>query len=119
MNDPLKSILQPPAKTNSFPINSRYNGINTAILKKPDGQELIYLRRRFISQPGRFVTLYEHTVVQGDRLDNITAHYLGDPEQFWRICDANAVMRTEELTENAGRKIRITLPEGIAGGQNV
>jgi hypothetical protein len=57
--------------------------------------------------------LTEHTVNEGERLDNITALYLGDPEQFWRVCDANGVIRPEELTETVGRKIRITLPEGI------
>jgi hypothetical protein len=56
-----------------------------------------------------------HTVTEGERLDNITARYLGDPEQFWRVCDANNAMRPEELTETIGRKLRITLPEGITG----
>jgi hypothetical protein len=57
-------------------------------------------------------------VFQGDRLDNIAALYLGDPEQFWRICDANAAMRPNELTETIGRRLRITLPEGIPGTSN-
>ena len=60
--------------------------------------------------------LQEHTVSQGDRLDNLAAQYLGDPEQFWRLCDANAAMHPEELTQDIGRPLRITLPEGIPGG---
>jgi hypothetical protein len=52
-------------------------------------------------------------VTQGDRLDNIAAKYLGDPEQFWRLCDANGAMRPDALTETIGRWLRITLPEGI------
>ncbi len=60
--------------------------------------------------------LHEHTVTQGDRLDNVTAHYLGDPEQFWRVCDANNAMRPAEL-EEVGRRVRITLPEGVPGAQ--
>jgi nucleoid-associated protein YgaU len=75
------------------------------------------VRRRFCPPPERFALLQEHAVVQGDRLDNITAKYLGDPEQFWRICDANAAMRPEDLIE-IGRRLRITLPEGIPGMQN-
>ena len=55
----------------------------------------------------------EHMVTEGERLDNITAQYLGDPEQFWRVCDANGAMRPDELTETIGRRLRITLPEGI------
>ena len=54
-------------------------------------------------------------MVAGDRLDNITSAFLGDPEQFWRVADANGAMRPEELTERVGRRIRITLPEGIPG----
>jgi len=57
--------------------------------------------------------LQEHVVKQNERLDNITARYMGDPEQFWRICDANAAMRPDELTKTIGRRLRITLPEGI------
>jgi nucleoid-associated protein YgaU len=48
--------------------------------------------------------------VQGDRLDNLAARYLGDPEQFWKICDANNVLRPDELTEEIGRVVRIALP---------
>jgi hypothetical protein len=32
---------------------------------------------------------------------------------FWRICDANGAMQPEELTQTVGRRLRITLPEGI------
>jgi hypothetical protein len=61
--------------------------------------------------------LQEHVVTQGERLDNITALYLGDPEQFWRLCDANAAMQPEEL-EEISRRLRITLPEGVPGVSN-
>ena len=27
--------------------------------------------------------------MQGERLDNVAAQYLGDPTLFWRLCDAN------------------------------
>jgi hypothetical protein len=96
-----------------FPINSRYYGIATVTLETQDGKQIVFLRRRFVPPPERFDLLTEHTVSEGERLDNITALYLGDPEQFWRVCDANGVIRPAELTETVGRKIRITLPEGI------
>ncbi len=119
MNDPLQTLLAPnELKTTLFPVNSRYHGIDTATLQRPDGTTVVYLRRRFVPQPELFSLLQEHTVVQGDRLDNISALYLGDPEQFWRICDANRSVRPEELTERPGRKVRITLPEGIPGAPN-
>ena len=102
----------------SFPPTSRYYNIETATLETPGGRTLIYIRRRFVPPPERFSLLQEHLVVQGDRLDNITARYLGDPEQFWRVCDSNRAMRPDELTETIGRRLRITLPEGIPGVPN-
>src|SRR5258707_14263051 len=103
-----------------FPIPSRYHDVEIVKLTVPDGQYeqrkiIVYLKRRFVPPPENFQLLQEHTVTQGDRLDNIAAKYLGDPEQFWRICDANRAMRPDELTETIGRRLRITLPEGIPG----
>lgn len=102
----------------NFSPTSRYYGIETTTLETPEGKIVIYLRRRFVPSPERFALLQEHIVKQDERLDNITAQYLGDPEQFWRVCDANGAMRPEELTETIGRSIRITLPEGIPGMPN-
>jgi len=99
----------------SFPPTSRYYTVETATYTPPTGPPIAYLRRRLVPPPERFALLQEHTVKQGDRLDNLTAQYFGDPEQFWRICDANAVLRPEELVTDIGGKIRITLPEGIPG----
>jgi hypothetical protein len=95
--------------------NSRYFGIDVAHGTLPDGRPVSWLRRRFISQPEVFTTIALHLVVQGDRLDNVTARYLGDPEQFWRLCDANGAMQPDELTATLGRRLRITLPEGVPG----
>jgi len=101
-----------------FPENSRYNGIEYAELKTKEGKIIVYLRRRFVPPPEKFDLLEEHMVTEGERLDNITAQYLGDPEQFWRIADANNAMQPEELMETVGRRLRITLPEGIPGIPN-
>lgn len=98
-----------------FPPKSRYAGIGTATLEDAAGEVTVYLRRRFLPPPERFALLREHVVKQAERLDNITALYLDDPEQFWRVCDANRAMRPDELTETIGRRLRITLPEGIPG----
>jgi hypothetical protein len=64
-----------------FPANSRYQNVATAKLTRPDSSEVVYLTRRFVPQPERFTLLQEHTVVEGDRLDNITARSLGDAER--------------------------------------
>jgi hypothetical protein len=93
-----------------FDSNSRYAGIETKTLAVPDPdgstREIRYVGRRIIPPAGSTTTLVEHTVVQGERLDQITARYAGDPTQFWRICDANNVVTPEEL-EETGRVIAI------------
>lgn len=118
-NQALLDLLKPGSlKAALFPPTSRYYGIDTATIEATDGRVTIYIRRRFVPAPERFALLLEHSVTQGERLDNITARYLGDPEQFWRVCDANGAMRPEELTEKVGRRLRITLPEGIPAPAN-
>jgi hypothetical protein len=96
-----------------FPPTSRYHGIATKTYPKPDGSGVVYLARRFVPPPERFSLLQEHRVAEGDRLDNLAARYVGDPELFWRLADANNAIRPEELTSELGRRLRITLPEGI------
>jgi hypothetical protein len=119
MTDPMKMILKNlKLETNLFPPTSRYYGIETAQTEIKDGKTVVYLKRRFIPQPERYDLIREYTVTEGDRPDNLAAQQLGDPEQSWRIADPNNVMRPEELTEEVGRKLRITLPEGIPGAQN-
>ncbi len=119
MSDPVQAMLdQTSLKNTLFSISSRYYGIDTVTLGLAQGKTVVYLRRRFVPPPERFQLLQEHTVTQGERLDHIAARYLGDPERFWQICDANNAMRPEELTETIGRKLRITLPEGIPGQMN-
>jgi hypothetical protein len=92
---------------------SRYQGIETAAVELPDGREVTYLRRRFIPSAERFSLLQEHTVAEGERLDHIAARYLGDPEQYHLLCDANNALHPLELTETPGRVLRITLPAGL------
>jgi hypothetical protein len=102
--------------TYNFPPTSRYYGIELVTLTLADGEQRIYLRRRFLPPSARFALLHTHLVTDGERLDRLTAQELGDPQAFWRIADANDAMRPDELTELVGRRLRITLPEGIPGG---
>ena len=98
-----------------FPPTSRYALTPTATYVRADGTPVTYIKRRFVPAPESLALLQWHQVVQGERLDNITARYLGDPEQFWRLCDANRALRPQELAETIGKQLRITLPEGIPG----
>lgn len=106
-----------PLAPSRFPINSRYNGVEIAQLGGEDDQPVLYLRRRFVPDPANFQAVGEYSVVESDRLDTIAASELGDPELFWRLCDANGAMKPEDLTETVGTKIKITLPEGISGAR--
>jgi hypothetical protein len=115
--DPVQAMLaQTSLQRNLFNSISRYYGIDTATIVAPDGTPIIYLRRRFVPSPATFQLLQYHTVTQNERLDCIAAQYLGDPELFWQIADANAAMRPEDLVATVGRRLRITLPQGVTGG---
>ena len=94
---------------------SRYFGLETKFLENPDGTKVAYLARRLVPNPDRFATLSFHLVLQDERPDNVTAKHLGDPEQFWRLADANGAIRPNELVDTIGRRLRITLPEGVPG----
>ncbi|MGH7496697.1 MAG: LysM domain-containing protein [bacterium] len=94
-----------------FPVTSRYHQIETAKSVAGDGREIVYLRRRFLPAAIEATVLTEHSVTQGERLDNITARYLGDPELFWLLCDANQAMHPEELTAEIGRRLQISLQQ--------
>jgi hypothetical protein len=100
-----------------FNPTSRYANVGQATITLPDGRTLAFVKRRFIPPPDRFSTVGEHVVAQRDRLDSIAATYLGDPESFWLVADANAALDPDELTDEIGRRLRITLPEGVPGGQ--
>ena len=99
----------------NFSALSRYAGLEQTLFTLADGRVVAYVRRRFLPDPARFALLRTHEVRQGERIDNLSAFYLGDPEQFWRIADANRAMQPERLLETPGRTVRITLPEGIPG----
>jgi hypothetical protein len=114
-SDPFGALLGLGAAGTRFPPNSRYVAIPTATIRGPDGRIVVYLRRRFVPSPEGLALLEEHIVAQGERLDGIAAEALGDPEMFWRLCDANRAMRPDDLTQRVGRRLRVTLPESIQG----
>jgi hypothetical protein len=92
-----------------FDPTSRYIGLDTATLTLPDGREVRYVRRRFLPPAATGSVYAEHTVVEGERLDHITARYLGDPELFWQLADINNAMQSDELVDEIGRKLRVSL----------
>ena len=94
-----------------FEPTSRYYNLENARLITAEGRAIVYKKRRLIPPATDHTILAEVTAQQGERLDQITARVLGDPEQFWRICDANEVLNPLELTAEPGNRIQIPLPQ--------
>jgi hypothetical protein len=98
-----------------FDSASRYYNLEIATLTVTDldglPREIKYVRRRFVPARDGTPALVAHTVAQEERLDNITARYLGDPTQFWRVCDANTVLEPNALTDTVGNVIEIAMPK--------
>lgn len=96
-----------------FSPTSRYADLPTSTITVtwPDGsrREITYVRRRLLPRPDDHTLLSEHTMMPGERLDHIAARYLGDPAQFWRICDATTAIRPAEL-EGQGQRLPISMP---------
>lgn len=46
-----------------------------------------------------------------DRLDLIAFRTLGDPLQFWQICDANNALNPIALAAESGRALRVPVPQ--------
>jgi len=98
-----------------FSTTSRYQGIATSIFELPDGRTVEYVQRRIVPKPEELSQISEHEVRPGERSDHVAYQAYGDPEQSWRIADANRAMDPDEVMQ-PGRRLRITLPAGIPGG---
>lgn len=94
-----------------FDPTSRYARLEAAEITDGDGRHIAYVRRRFLPHGRRMPLLAEVPVRPGDRIDIIAARSLGDPEHFWRVCDANDAMDPQELTKETGRALRVPVPE--------
>jgi hypothetical protein len=88
-----------------FTRTSRYASVADATCEDSSGRQVAYklLRITPVTAP-----MTAHAVAQGDRLDLVSYQYYGDPEQFWRICDANNAQRPDDLTAQPG--VRLVIP---------
>ena len=94
-----------------FDETSRYYNLTVRTLTRADGTAVRYAGRRFLPNPTTMPLLVELLTAEGDRLDLITARTLGDPLQFWRICDANTAMDPLELFAETGTVLKIPVPQ--------
>lgn len=120
--DPLQALLSAGVVPSvSYPPNSRYAEVGIAAYAHTPapGEEPVpvaFLRRRLVPKPERFALLHEYSCVERDRRDLVAAAQFGDPELWWRLADANGVIDPTEMTEPAGRVLRVTLAAGVPGG---
>jgi hypothetical protein len=91
-----------------FAKESRYYNLENGTVELK-GRIVSYKKRRFLPDGKDMVLLQEITITEGDRLDRIAAKVGGDPEQYWRICDANNnIMHPLELTNEPGNTVKIS-----------
>lgn len=113
MKNPIQAMYEAGVvEATDFPADSRFHGIPTRSFTAPDGRQFPYLARRFAPPPEAFATLGWRIVTEGERLDQIAAATIGNPEVFWLICDANRAVWPEDLGA-AGTELRLTLPAGV------
>jgi hypothetical protein len=99
---------------------SRYQGVGTAILVSADGDEIPYLRRRFVPDIDLSVPARLHRLEVGElnRPDLIATVELGDAEMSWVLADVNPVLRPSELCKEIGQAIRVPQAFGVTIGQS-
>ncbi len=99
-----------------FSSNSRYFDVETTTTVAADGRDIVHLRRRFAPQPDVLSTIGRHVVAEGERIDNVAAAELGDATAWWQLADANGANDPEELVEQPGTVLRVTLPAEFGPG---
>jgi hypothetical protein len=90
---------------------SRYYSLETAQFMAADGRQIAYKRRRFLPRGETLPLQVEVIATRDDRLDVITAQTLGDPEQFWQVCDANNAMNPASLLTDTVQTLRVPIPQ--------
>ena len=101
-----------------FEPGSRYQGLPTDQVTLPDGRVVTVVRRRVLPRGAAMEEIARVVVDQAEvgRPDLLTTRVLGDPEQYWRLCDANDVVHPDELTAAVGEEVRVATPRLGPGG---
>ena len=89
-----------------FSATSRYRDVPDGTFTDRAGKQITYKRLRLVPVLAAQLT---YTVRFGDRLDLLAAQYYNDPEQFWRICDANLALQPDDLVTDPGRRLLIAM----------
>ncbi|GHJ35077.1 hypothetical protein [Streptomyces sp. TS71-3] len=119
--EPYESALDAIPGAHPYPRSSRYHDAEIGVHTLPDGTEVRYTKRRLLPPlpeghgggGDETSDTLPHTVSDGERPDLLAQRYLGAPDQWWQIADANPVLDPHELTEEPGRTIEVPLPGGF------
>ena len=87
-----------------FP-NSRYLAAGTYTIRTARGDTVTVTRLPVRARPP---VRSLHQRLEGQRLDLVASHYLGDATTFWRLCDASDAIAPDAL----GVRARIAIPDG-------
>jgi hypothetical protein len=117
VTDPVTTLIQAGAiPASPFAPSSRYANLPIQRYQAaPSDPGVAYVVRRFLPRLREVSVAALHLARAGDRIDLLAAHYLGDPELFWRIADANGESDPLRLTATPGTHVAIPLPPGSAG----
>lgn len=117
MTDLARMLAPPTGNMAPFPPGSRYHGLPLMRTALADGREVAFVGRRFLPPLDAYERLAVHEVQGGDRLDLLAAQYFADPEQGWRLPEANGVRDPRELLTMAGSRIAIAVASLLATGR--
>ena len=101
-----------------FPPNSRYQSVPVRTRTGPDGTAQTFVGRRIIPAVERYRVIDRYRTQADSRIDNVAADTFGDPEQYWRICDANGDAEPADATKPEGRLLAIPMPLEVTGGDS-
>lgn len=92
-----KAPLPLPPAAPAMPPRSRYHHTEIGTRRDASGEELRYLKRRFIARAAADDDARRVEVPHDVRADQLAHALLRDAEAWWRIADANAAEHPEEL----------------------
>ena len=116
MTDIARLLADPALEATVFLSTSRYYGSALQVTQQENGEEVVYVTRRFPPQLEDLEIQRRIVVAEGDRLDLLAATHFADPTQWWRIADSNLTLAPDELTEEAGATLLISTPRTTVGG---
>lgn len=93
-----------------FSNNSRYHHLQDRVHTSSTGATVMYKSRRLLALERPLNSPFDIETRAGERPDLLAHRILGDPQLYWRLCDANGVVEPNELTAVAGRRIKSPMP---------